>query len=334
MASKPETKSRILIVKKFLEENTDELHPATMADILAHISGCGVSASRKAVSNDIAQLIESGVDIVRNEGRKHEYFVASRHFQMPELKLLIDAVSASGFISEKKSEALVKKLVEFASTHQAKELGRHLHVYKHPKTDNERTYLTVDLLHNAINNGQKVAFKYHDYTPEKEKTYKHRRYEYVFSPYALLWNSDKYYVVGFSEKHGKVTTFRVDRIASPKQTDCPAAPKPGDFDIRLYTKSVFQMYEGAGLEKVTLKCENDLMKNVIDRFGEGFESEIADDGHFLATVEVSVSPTFFGWVFSFFGRMRVVSPESAVNEYRRHPIALRKIRLYNTLQMF
>jgi predicted DNA-binding transcriptional regulator YafY len=172
------------------------------------------------------------------------------------------------------------------------------------------------LLHTAIHKHKQVTFKYYEYNQHKIKEYKHRRHIYIFSPYALLWNNDRYYAVGFSDKHNKVISFRVDRIASPKLTDKPAIPRPADFDISMYSQSIFQMYEGEGLQKVTLKCENNLMKNVIDRFGVDIETEIIDDEHFAATVEVSASPTFYGWVFLFGGRMKIVSPDTVIAEYQ------------------
>jgi len=316
-----EKKSRILHLKRYLEEYADELHPVTMPKILNHLKNEGISASRKTVTQDISQLIESGVDVVYNTGHTYEYFIGERHFELPELKLLVDAVSASGFISARKSAELIKKLTAFASEHQGLELKRHLYVDKHVKSENKNSYHTVDLLHRAINGGKQVTFKYYEYDQNKKKVYKHNRHTYIFSPYALLWNHDRYYAVGFSDKHGKVISFRVDRIATPKLTNDPATPKPADFDIQNYTKSMFQMYGGIGLQQVTLKCKNELMKSVIDRFGVDIKTEIIDDDHFSAMVEVSVSPTFFGWVFSFGGRMKVTSPESAVAEY--HELAKR-----------
>ena len=313
---KTEKKSRILHIKRYLEEYADELHPVTMPQIISHLEKESISASRKTVAQDIDQLIESGVDIICNTGHSYEYFIGERHFELPELKLLVDAVAASGFITPRKSTALIKKLTAFASEHQAAELNRQLYVDKHIKSENKNSYHTVDLLHTAINEARQITFKYYEYNQYKEKEYKHNRHTYVFSPYALLWNNDRYYTVGFSDKHGKVISFRVDRIAAPKLTNKPIHPKPENYDIQLYTKSIFQMFEGTQLKKVALKCQNELMKSVIDRFGTDIETEIIDDNHFSAVVEVSASPTFYGWVFSFGGRMKITSPETAVNEYR------------------
>lgn len=307
-------KNRILYIQQFLETQTDEAHPATIADILAYLEDRGFIVNRKTIVYDIELLIESGVDIICNKSRQNQYFVGIRHFELPELKLLVDAVQASKFISPKKSTALIQKLAALVSVHQADELNRHLYVDKQIKPNNEKVYITLDLLYSAISAGKQVRFKYYEYTQSKKKVYKHNGKVYIFSPYGLLWNHDHYYVAGFSESHGKVVTFRVDRIASPKITEAPAISRPEDFDMAEYAKSVFLMYDGPMCD-VTLKCENTLMKTIIDRFGEDVDAKPLDDNHFCARVSVSVSQTFYGWVFSFGGRIEIISPEGITEQY-------------------
>jgi predicted DNA-binding transcriptional regulator YafY len=172
----------------------------------------------------------------------------------------------------------------------------------------------VDLLHTAINTGKQVTFKYYEYSRNKTKLYKHNGQVYHFSPYALLWSNDRYYTVGYSERHGKVITFRVDRIAVPKLTDAPAEPKPEGFDMNLYTQSVFQMYDGPH-RAVTLKCENSLMKAIVDRFGEDVKTAIFDEEHFTVTAEVAVGPTLFGWVFTSDGGAEILEPDDVAGQY-------------------
>jgi predicted DNA-binding transcriptional regulator YafY len=232
--------------------------------------------------------------------------------------MLVYEVQASRFITVKKSSALIQKLTAMASRHQARELNRQLFVDNQVKTQNEQIYITLDLLHKAVGAGKKVSFMYYEYDRNKDKIYKHNGYKYAFSPYVLLVDSEKCYVAGYSDKHGGITTFRVDRIAKPRIIDTAAVPKPEDFDVSMYRRSIFQMYGGSDIQRVTLMCENGLMKNVIDIFGESVETEILDDNHFTASVEVSVSPTFFGWVFSFGGRMRILAPEQAAADYLAH----------------
>ncbi|MDR0818586.1 MAG: WYL domain-containing protein [Oscillospiraceae bacterium] len=307
-------KSRVLYIKKYLEEQTDENHPASMTDILAYLEAEGIVASRKTVAPDIEQLIESGVDVVENTGKRYEYFIGDRHFELPELKLLVDAVQASRFIPAKKSAALIEKLTALTSIHKADELSRRLYTTERIKPTNEKVYIIVDLLHAAINTGKQVTFKYYDYSRNKRKLYKHNGRIYRVSPYGLIWNSDRYYIVGWSESHNDIARFRVDRIAVPEITVTPAVPKPEYFDMASYANSVFQMYEGE-VRSVALLCDNDLMNSIIDRFGEDVKTELVDSEHFTAYADVSASPTFYGWVTSFGGRMLIIAPENVRKEY-------------------
>jgi predicted DNA-binding transcriptional regulator YafY len=161
-----------------------------------------------------------------------------------------------------------------------------------------------------------VTFKYYEYDRNKRKRYKHDGQVYHFSPYGLIWNSDRYYAVGHSESHGKLTTFRADRIAVPELTDVPARPRPDGFDMAYYVETVFRMYDGP-LREVTLKCENPLMKAVIDRFGEDVRTDILDDSHFAVRAEIPVGPTFFGWVFASRGALEIMAPEDVASDYLR-----------------
>lgn len=308
------TKNRLLYIKQFLETQTDEQHPMTLAEITDSMQQAGFPCCHKTIKNDIKQLLDSGVDVICNKGRENQYFIGDRHFELPELKLLVDAVQASKFISTKKSKQLIKKLTAFASRYQAAELNRTLYTVKQIKPTNENIFITVDMLHTAINNGKQVHFKYYEYDQNKKKIYKHKRKIYEFSPYALLWNGDNYYVVGYSESHGKIIKFRVDRIATPELMELAAVPKPDDFDIAFYAQKVFQMYDGP-MREITLKCENGLMKSVIDRFGEDVETAVIDNDHFHANVSVCASPTFFGWVFGFGGKLEIIAPKDVIDEY-------------------
>ena len=310
-----EKKSRILYIKRFLEEQTDEEHTVTITDIMAYLASEGIPASRQAVARDIEQLIESGTDVICNIGRPNEYFVGERRFELPELKLLIDAVRASRFIPNRKAERLIGKLTRFASRHQAGELRRSLHTDNQARSVGDKAYITVDLLHTAVNTGKKITCKYFDWGADKKKVYKHRRQDYRFSPYGLVWNNDRYYTVGWSDSHEKVIALRVDRIAAPKLTGEPAQPKPDGFDMAFYAESVFQMYDGP-VRDITLLCENDMMKHVIDRFGENVNTEALDAEHFAAYVQVPASPTFFAWIFTFGGGIRITAPEDAANDFR------------------
>lgn len=263
---------------------------------------------------DIKLLQDSGLDIVCNKSRQNQYFIGERCMELPELKLLVDAVQASKFIPAKKSTMLIEKLTALASIYQAGELNRRLYVEKQVKGKNERLFYVIDLLTEAVNKAIKIEFRYYAYTASKRRVYKHSGQIYVFSPYDLIWNNDKYYVVGYSDSHGKIIKFRVDRIAVPQLTEIQAVPQPKDYNIAEYAKTVFQMFDEETHE-VVLKCDNALMKHIIDRFGEDVNTEICSPEQFRVTISVSASQTFFGWVFSFAGRMKIVAPQEVRSRY-------------------
>lgn len=312
-------KDRTLYVLKYLWENTDEEHPATVSDILSALASENIKVERHALMSDIEKLIEFGIDIVCVKSSPNKYFIGQRTFELPELKLLVDAVESSRFISAAQSGRLVGKLYGMASTHQATELNRHLYIDGRVKSDCKTLYYTVDLIHKAIKEHRRIRFKYIEYTVEKKKVYKHGGCVYEFSPYAMLWHDDRYYVLGFSERHGKIAKFRVDRIAKAEITELTAVVMPKDFEPVSYLKNIIAMYDGR-MERVHLKCEADMMKVIIDRFGADVYTEPLDDG-FIVEVNVSVSPTFFGWILGFAGKIKIVSPKAVATEYKN---ALRK----------
>ncbi|NMP37545.1 MAG: WYL domain-containing protein [Clostridiales bacterium] len=310
-----ETKNRVLYILKFLREHTDENHPTTIHEINDYLDELGIAAGRKTVADDIEQLQECGYDVVCNKSRQNQYFIGERDLELAELKMLVDAVQAAKFISAKKSKALIKKLSAMASPYQAGELNRQLYIDGRVKTTNESVYYIVDLIYAAINEKRQITFKYYEYTPEKKKVFKHHGQVYVFSPYDLVWSNDSYYVFGFSESHGKVVKFRVDRMYKPSMSDASAVKKPKDYDIAEFCKQVFMMYDGE-LCTVELLCENSLMKSIVDRFGDKVETQAADCGHFKATVNISTSPTFFAWIFTYAGKIKILSPNTVAASYQ------------------
>jgi predicted DNA-binding transcriptional regulator YafY len=311
-----EKKSRILYIKRYLEEYADELHPVTVSDILTHLESVGIETSRHSVMREIEQLIESGADVVCNKGKPNQYFVGDRHFEMPELKLLVDAVMASRFIPPRKVDTLIKKLSQLSSTHQSVELHRSLYTDKQTRPVSDKAYITVDMLYTAESTGKKIVCKYFEYGADKKKVYRHNRRDYRFSPYGLVWNNDRYYTVGWSDDHKKIITLRVDRIAAPKLIEEPAVPKPDDFDMAYYAESIIQMY-GGDIRDITLHCDNDMMKHIIDRFGEDVKTEIINTDRFAAYVRIPASPTFYAWTFTFEGAIRIAAPDDIAACYRK-----------------
>ena len=307
-------RDRTLYILKYLWQNADEKHPASTADILNALAKDGINVNRRTITADIEELLDFGIDVICVKSSPNRYFIGERTLELPELKLLVDAVESSRFISEKKSHELVQKLCALTSIHEAASLNRHLYVDGRVKSDNQSLFYTVDLIHNAINSSRRIQFRYIEFTVQKRKVHKHKGYVYELSPYALLWHNDCYYVLGFSEKHQRITKFRVDRIDKAELTEKLSVKKPARFEPVEYLKNIFAMYDGE-MQAIRLKCDADMMKVVVDRFGKGVSTSHAPDGGFYADVIVSVSPTFFGWVFGFAGKIRIVHPQTVVEEY-------------------
>ncbi len=310
-----ESQIRILHLFQFLYRNTDEMNPASVADILRFWELQGICSERKQVYKDIALLQDFGVDVIRIKSTQNHYFIGNRLFELPELKLLVDAVESSRFITSKKSGDLIRKLGQLTSNTQAEQLDRHIYMDGMPKPSNEAIYYIVDTIQSSIQSNQQISFQYYEYLPTKEKVLKHQGYRYQFTPYALIWNRDHYYVVGWSEKHMKLSQFRVDRMTSVGMMDQPGHQLLG-FEPAEYVQKVFGMYPD-DLQMVTLFCENDVMRSIIDRFGEGVRTEVVDDDHFQAIVEVAPSPPFFGWIFTFAGKIRILKPDNVLEEMRQ-----------------
>lgn len=309
------SKRRLLMLLKLLREQTDEEHSLSTAEIIEYFDKQGIVIERRTVVADIELLCEAGYDIVTVRGKQNRFFFGVRELELPEVKLLIDAVYASKFITPAKSEALIKKLSQFVSVYQADCLQRHLYVNERIKSVNETVYYSADVIRAAIEQKRQITFQYYEYTPTKHKILKHKGKVYRFSPYDLIWNEDRYYVLGYSNSHNKVISFRVDRMYKVTLSDAFAITPPSDYSIATYGSKVFDMFDGHNAT-VALRCQNDLMRVIVDRFGEDVCTEVLDKEHFLATVEVSISPTFFGWVFQFADGIRIVSPPEIVQEYK------------------
>ena len=307
-------KSRILYILDLLKQNTDEQHTMSISDILEHLEGQEIEAHRRTVMADIQAIEESGVDVITIKSTQNRYFIGNRDFELAEVKLLIDAVESSKLITQKKSTELIRKLTTLVSKHQASELHGHIYVDQRIKPENEEIYYTVDAIHSAINSSKQIEFKYYQYTGRKEKIFKNNGFVYSLSPYALIWSEDHYYAIGYCDKHGKISKFRVDRMANTIITENEILHKPVDFDIAEYAKSVFEMFDGE-TKTVELKCTNDLMDVVVDRFGENVKTHELGSNCFKAIVDISISPTFYGWVFGFGNKMSILAPIDVKNEY-------------------
>ena len=310
------TKKRLLLLLEYLYKNTDEEHQASTNDITVYLKEHGFVIDRKTLRSDLNLLLSMDYDIVTVKSSPNRYFWGERAFELPELKMLLDAVSSARFITEDKSRQLIRKITSLAGTQQVPELKRHITAIGKSKSDNKSLYYIIDTITNAINSGRKIQFQYVEYNGRKETILRNNGEVYVLSPYVLYWNEDYYYVLGYSDKRSRVTAFRIDRMKMPQIMEESAAEQPDDFDITAYSNKVFQMFDGKEVE-IRLECENGLMKYVIDRFGLDIETEELTEDIFVAKVAVELSPTFYGWVFQFGGKIRIIGPDEAMLGFQR-----------------
>ena len=317
MAKTSGQKLKLLILYKILLERGDEEHPVTTAELIEALDREGIPAERKSIYADMETLREFGLDVQFQKGAHSGWFVGERDFELPELKLLVDAVQSSRFISRRKSDALIRKLEGLTSSHQAKQLRRQVYVDERVKTDNETVYYAIDKLHTAIASGRAVTFRYFDYNVKKEKVFRRSGGRYTVSPYGLIWSEENYYLVGWDHQKEKLRRYRVDKMESLTVT---SLPREGDescknFDLVEFGQKHFHMLSGTEA-KVRLRCENWLVNIMLDRFGQ--DSMLIPDGpdHFILTVDAVVSAQFYGWLLGLEAGAELTAPDWAVEEYR------------------
>ncbi len=317
MAKSEKQKLKLLYLKKLFEEKTDEEHPITIAKIIDELKDAGIEAERKSLYNDIKLLQDFGMDIESVRGKSYGYYLASRDFEMPELKLLVDAVQSSKFITHKKSNELIKKIEGLASEFDATKLHRSVYVINRIKTANESIYYNVDRIHSAINENSKISFKYFDWDINKEKVFRRNGEKYILSPWSLTWDDENYYLVAYDSDKEEIRHYRVDKMMSIETVNEARDGKKAfnEFDMAVYAKKFFGMYNGHE-ETVTLRCKKELAGAILDRFGKNITLFKDGDEYFKVNVNVAISPVFLAWIFEFGEAMQIVSPRSLINTYK------------------
>ena len=307
---------KILYLMKILLENTDDEHGLTLEEISSELGGYGIDAERKALYDDFEALRQFGLDIEKRKDKTTRYYVASRDFELPELKLLVDAVQSSKFITHKKSVELIKKLSSNTSRYHAQKLQRQVFVSNRIKTMNESIYYVIDYVHEAINSNSKISFQYYEWNEKKKKEPKHDGKLYRVSPWALTWDNENYYMIAYDSEMAQVKHFRVDKMQRISIVDERRDGEDvfADFDTAVYSKKTFGMFHGTE-ESVTLHCQKHLAGIIIDRFGQDTPFYTHEDGSFDVCVKVAVSPQFFAWVAGFGRGIKIASPEYVKNEF-------------------
>lgn len=323
-------KGKLLLLQRVLLEQTDEEHGLTAPELIELLGKEGIHAERKSLYSDLETLSEQGMDILsRREGGKVYYYVGSRAFELPELKLLVDAVQASRFITRKKSTQLIRKVEGLASRYQAQALQRQVFVANRVKTENESIYYNVDKLYAAIADNRRVEFHYLEWgfrDGTSSLPVRQRRREgklYCVSPWALSWADDNYYLIGYDSESDSVRHYRVDKMEGIAETELARDGEKAfaDFDMAVYTRRVFGMF-GGDEETVTLRFDNGLLGVVIDRFGESASIRRENEREFVVRARVVVSTQFLSWVFGFEGRAQIVAPASVAERFRRQARAV------------
>lgn len=316
MARSANQKLKCLYLRQFLLENTDEAHPVTVSQMIDYLARHDIAAERKSIYDDIDRLRSYGLDIEYRKAQDGGYFIANREFQLPELKLLVDAVQSSKFLSLRKSNELIAKLEKLASRHEAQALRRQVYVTHRIKNMNESIYYNVDALHSAIAAGSRITFRYFDWDMNGKKKYRHEGKRYRISPWALLWDDENYYLVGYDAEHAERRHYRVDKMESITQTGEERLGKElfAGFDPAAYSRKVFGMYGGEP-QKVTLRFESSMSNIVFDRFGRELILTPDREGGFTVTVEVVPSPQFFAWLTGLGAPVKILSPQPIVQQF-------------------
>lgn len=311
----PRQKHKLLILRNILMEQSDENHKLSVADLIKKLGTYGINVERKTIYDDIATLQEAGTDIIaQRDGHSNCYYVSSRLFQDEELLVLADAVASSKFLTQKKSNELIKKLQQLTSKYKAQQLKRSIHVENRVKTYNEAIYYSINAIHGAIYHNKKISFKYTEYGLDKKKHYRHEGEVYIVSPYRLVWESDCYYLVCYCQKHEKICRYRVDRMDKVELIDEERRQlSNGEEEITRELMGTYSMYGGTK-ETVTLEMSARLINVLIDRFGEGVRMRRTSEDKFRVSVSVQISPTFWGWLFAFGKDAEIIAPEWVRNE--------------------
>ena len=310
-------KLRPLYLLKILKEGTDEDHALSTTQLCQLLKEeYGISTFRTTIKSDIESLQQAGFSIQATRSTQNLYNYIERDFDIPEIKLLLDAVMSAKFLTKAKSDLLATKLIALAGPYKSKELKRNLIVDGRIKQENEQIYLIVDVINDAINAKKKIAFQKVEFNVKKSRVLHNNGEKYVFSPYSLVWDGDFYYVVGYSDKYKSIGSHRIDRIyRRPEILEENAVPSPAGFSINSYINTMFRMYD-APRQTVELQVENGLMDAIIDKFGTDVTTYACDQHSFRVEATVSVGTTFYNWVFGFNGKVKIRNPENVRAEYR------------------
>ena len=309
---------KLLYLSDILNRKTNENHGLQSQEIIDELQKCGIHEERKTLYKDIALLQKYGLDIIKERcGRSFIYYVGNRKFELPELKIIVDAIQASKFITTKKSEKLIDKIESLTSEYDETELNRQIYVTGRIKTDNESIYYIVDNIHTAINNDKKISFQYYELTGNKVRRLRHNGDFYSVSPWIMIWDNQNYYLIGYDDKSESVRHYRLDRMTNISIKDDSRNGKSifKDFDVVSFTNRTFGMFSGEE-RKVKIVSKNESAGILFDRFGNDVEARSIDEDHVEIEVDVNVSEQFLGWILSLGNDIKIVEPADVVEKIK------------------
>ena len=318
MGNKVNQGLRILYIIKIFEEETDDEHSLTLVQLTDRLHGYGISVERKTLYADIRLINRYGIDILMEHvGKDYYYHIGNRDFELPELKLLVDAVQSSRFITEKKSKQLIDKLENLTSRFESSQLERQVYVSGRIKTENEGIYYNVDKLHTAISQNVRIHFQYFQWSVDKQKVLRHEGKVYKVSPWALTWDNENYYLVAYDEEVDDIHHYRVDKMLNIELTDNSriGQEKFEVYNLATYTNRLFGMFDGED-KSICLRVKNDFAGIIIDRFGTDIDIDKIDKDWFEVTVDVAVSDQFLGWIISLGNNVIIKEPADVVSRMR------------------
>lgn len=319
MAKRADQKEKLLYVLKFLMENSDEENHVSSESIIDYLAEHDIIAERKSIYSDIKALQHFGIDIISSREGAPGYYVASRDFDLSELKLLVDSIQSSKFITKQTTSALIKKISALGSKGDAKKLQRQVFVRNRVKTMNESVLNMVDHISDAISRKCPIQFKYYDFTPKKEHILRHNEKVYEVSPYTFILDDENYYLICFDHEAQQIRHYRVDRMTQvrvQRSKSCLGEAEYKKLDMSSYTQAVFGMFNGRRVN-VTMRFADYLAGSVIDRYGTDAMLIPDGEGHFTVTAEVAVSPRYFGWLLGFGTGAEIVHPAEVRDEMKK-----------------
>ena len=319
MAKSYNQKIKLLFLMDLFMEKTDVEHTISMKEILSELEKNGISGARKSVYSDIETLKEYGLEIEYRKEHPEGYYLAERTFELAELKLLVDAVQSSKFITEKKSRSLIKKLEGLLSLHEAGQLRRQVYVADRVKTMNESIYYNVDKLHNAISANHKITFEYTRWGMTDKIRLLNKGKVYHISPWMLSWTDENYYLIGYDSEQNMIKHFRVDKMIRIELTDEKREGKEAfeKTDPAIYSKNMFGMFSGDS-EMLSIQIPEYLLGVFVDRFGKDISVRKIENGRYNVHVQAIVSEQFFGWLTGLGKDVIILSPQKTVREYREY----------------